>query len=252
MKIRRLLKMIYFFGFKYKCIYCSFSYRKFDFSGLSHDVLKRLDVIGGQQRDNSKCPICKSTDRERLLFFYYKKLIKPVSESKSMKILHIAPEKNLRNVLIKDQNIEYYSGDKFEEGYEYPDECAYLDITNLNYPNEVFDFVICNHVLEHVSDYNIALSEIRRVLKIGGKGILQVPLASKVERTIEDDNINTESLREYHYGQKDHVRLFGMDYPAILAKAGFTVDIYSPQYLSNDQVDKYRLNSRENLFQVTK
>lgn len=43
-----------------------------------------------------------------------------------------------------------------------------IDAMNISYPDDYFDIVIANHVLYHVEDIYIALSEIKRILKPGG------------------------------------------------------------------------------------
>jgi len=42
------------------------------------------------------------------------------------------------------------------------------DALNLNYENESFDIIICNHVYEHVTDDRVLMDEIYRVLKFDG------------------------------------------------------------------------------------
>jgi len=44
-----------------------------------------------------------------------------------------------------------------------------IDIQDINFPDETFDFIIANHMLYHVPDLDKALSEVRRALKTGGK-----------------------------------------------------------------------------------
>ena len=43
------------------------------------------------------------------------------------------------------------------------------------FTDNMYDFILCNHVLEHVENDLKALREIKRILKKGGKGIVQVP-----------------------------------------------------------------------------
>ena len=51
------------------------------------------------------------------------------------------------------------------------------DATSLDFPDDVFDAVICSEVLEHLPDYDAALVEIRRVLKPAGRLCISVPHA---------------------------------------------------------------------------
>ena len=95
-----------------------------------------------------------------------------------------------------------------------------MDILDMPLESESFDFVIANHVLEHVSDDLKALTEIRRVLRVGGYAILQTPYSSKLHHTWQDPGIADDAARLQAYGQEDHVRLFGRDIFARITSAG--------------------------------
>ena len=73
------------------------------------------------------------------------------------------------------------------------------------------DLLIANHVLEHVEDDLKALTEIRRVLKPGGRTVLQTPYSGSLHRTWQDHGIVDNDSRLQAYGQEDHVRLYGQD-----------------------------------------
>jgi len=110
--------------------------------------------------------------------------------------------------------------------------------------------VIANHVLEHIKEEEKVLPEILRVLKPGGLAILQVPIANKLNKTFEDPTILTKDDREKFYGQFDHVRLYGKDYPDRLSAAGFIVIKIKPgddQWQMSD-VEKFALNADEYLY----
>ena len=86
------------------------------------------------------------------------------------------------------------------------------------------DAIICNHVLEHIPDDRKAMKELRRVLKPGGWGILQVPISYVLAATHEDPSIVTTEAREQAFGQYDHVRIYAKDYVDRLVGAGFKVE----------------------------
>ena len=65
------------------------------------------------------------------------------------------------------------------------------------------------------------MKEIYRVLKIGGFAILQIPLNKSLETTYEDETIKDPEERKKHFGQYDHVRVYGMDFFERLNKIGF-------------------------------
>ena len=129
----------------------------------------------------------------------------------------------------------------------------HFDLHQIPLEDNRFDVVFCNHVLEHVDDALQCMKELYRVMKPGGFGIFQVPLDSTRAITYEDASITSPKDRELHFWQKDHVRLFGLDYPSWLEKAGFTVSTFDPlQHYSEELIEKYRLIKSELLYIVTK
>ncbi len=50
---------------------------------------------------------------------------------------------------------------------------------DIPFENEKFDAFICTEVLEHVENYQRLVDEIRRVLKINGKGIVTIPWSAR-------------------------------------------------------------------------
>ena len=82
---------------------------------------------------------------------------------------------------------------------------------------------MANHILEHVDNLDKALSEIYRVLKKGGFAILLSPTNPRRDVTYEDKTIIDPLERETHFGQKDHVREFGLDYASVLKKEGIEI-----------------------------
>jgi predicted SAM-dependent methyltransferase len=113
--------------------------------------------------------------------------------------------------------------------------------------------VLANHVLEHIADEARALAEIHRVLRPGGWAMLQVPIAQKLEQTREDASAESPEARERLFGQDDHVRLYGRDYPDRLEHAGFSVELWDGHVRAGgDSCDTWLLNPRESLAIATR
>ena len=97
------------------------------------------------------------------------------------------------------------------------------------------------------------MKELYRVMKPGGWGIFQVPIDYNNPETYEDAQITSEKDREIHFWQKDHVRLYGLDYPKKLERAGFKIDVFDPsKNLKEIDYDKLRLNPKELIFIANK
>ena len=64
-----------------------------------------------------------------------------------------------------------------------------LDIQSTKLPDESYDIIICNHVLEHVQDFRKALKEVHRILRKGGYFICSFPIDPNIELLDEDSNL---------------------------------------------------------------
>jgi SAM-dependent methyltransferase len=234
-----------FVGSGYKCPFCRSQFSRFLPTGIDVPVLRELNVIGGGYRTNSVCPRCYSEDRERLIVLFLEKR-KSYVFSEPVSVLHIAPEKNLSARLRRSSNINYLSAD-----LNSPMADLRMDITDIKEANDVFDVIICNHVLEHIADDKRAMRELFRVLRPGGFAILQVPIS--LGDTLEDPSISDPAERERCFGQRDHVRIYGQDYPSRLEDAGFSVAAPAPRdFLNLEAVAEYGLLRNERVFVCSK
>ena len=204
-----------------------------------------------QIRPNALCPNCKSVERTRIFWKYLHSI--PGFMDTPRKILHVAPEKQLFRLFASNPNFDYVAVDKFTEGYSYPEGTRDMDITEIDFPDNSFDFVLCSHVLEHIPDDLKAMRELFRVMKTGGWGILQVPIDLNRQTTYEDSSITSPEERKSAFGQFDHVRWYGLDYKDRLASAGFRVEIddYALK-LPADQRFRFGLGLGEDLYTVRK
>jgi len=202
--LHNIFNKIYAFvlkGDRFHCPLCSNGFRKFLPAGV-------------EQRPNGLCPGCGSLERHRLLWIALNKQWDCGQFKQGGSMLHIAPEKALTNKFI--DFFDYFSADL--DGRK---AMMAMDITAIGFPNDSFDAIVCNHVLEHVPQDRKALAELYRVLKPGGWGSIQVPMEG--ETTEEDPSVTDPAVRTRLYGQSDHIRRYGTDFVNRLKEAGFVV-----------------------------
>ena len=201
---------------------------------------------GDRQRPNALAPASLSLERHRLMWLYLQEET-PFFEDK-LKVLHIAPEQCFYGRFRKMQNLDYTTAD-----IESPLADLKFDLHDIPLADNIYDVVFCNHVFEHVTDDVRCMSELYRVMKPGGWGIMQVPQNYDWDKTLEDPSITDREERIRLFGQYDHLRMYGLDYPERLEKAGFQVEIIDyNQKLSPEKFEEYGLPKRELLYLVRK
>jgi SAM-dependent methyltransferase len=104
-----------------------------------------------------------------------------------------------------------------------------------------YDLLIACDVLEHVKDDKLAMREVSRVLRGGGYAILTVPQKDGLEVTYEDPTITDPLERKKHFGQLDHLRFYGQDFPRFLEAAGFQVAVVDEKSFPEAIVKKHVL-----------
>jgi len=186
-------------------------------------------------RENVLSPGTLSLERHRLFWLYLKNETGFFTES--LRVLHFAPEQAFYKKFRKMKNLDYITTD-----LNSPIADVKADICDLPFKDNKFNFIICNHVLEHIPDDTKALEEIYRILAPGGTAILQVPYKAHLETTFEDDSVTDPKERARIFGQYDHVRVYGMDYFEKLRSIGFKVEAvdYTKKF-SKSEIQKYRL-----------
>ncbi len=187
------------------------------------------------QRENVLAPGTLSLERHRLLWLYLKNETNFFTEN--LKVLHFAPEQAFYKRFKKLKNLDYTTTD-----LNSPLADVKADICNLPFDDNSFDFILCNHVLEHIPDDTKAMQELYRILKPGGTGIFQIPQDLSRATTFEDDSITDPKERAKIFGQYDHVRIYGRDYFERLRAVGFQVNsVPYTTHFSKTEIEKYRL-----------
>jgi SAM-dependent methyltransferase len=185
-------------------------------------------------------------ERHRLLWLYFQTHTNIFSEP--IKLLHVAPELCFYHAFQKLEHLDYVTAD-----INSPLASVRMDITHIQFADNTFDAIVCNHVLEHINDDGQAMRELYRVLKPGGWAVIQSPVEPGRVETLEDAALVTRKQRLQFYGHDDHRRLYGSDYVQRLESAGFdvTVDPYV-KTLDAESRRRHVLNVNEDIYFCTK
>jgi len=221
--IRRVL-VLFYIGNKVYCNICESNLKRFI-------LFDNNDLI---------CPRCGSLGRQRRLWEVINETI-PFKESDF--ILHFSPskilQKKLKAIYPNYVSTDYNGNLNTDKSY---------DIININAPDNSFDIVICYHVLEHIIDDMRAIYELNRILKPGGKLILQTPF--KTGDIYEDYSITTKECRLKHFGQEDHVRIYSVQgLKSRIEKVLFNVEVLS---FSESASNKFGYKPEEYILLCTK
>lgn len=162
------------------------------------------------------CPICGSLPRSRRLYnLLNEEFLKP-----NFLVLDFSPLRIQYSKLKARKDINYFPSD-FDDEFIADHK---FDMRNIPVEDDKFDLIICYHILEHIVEDYIAMKELYRVLKKGGKLLVQTPF--KEGEIYEDEKIVSPKDRLKHFGQDNHVRIYSVKGLAVrLQEAGFKTEI---------------------------
>lgn len=237
-------------GNKCYCNICGFNAKDFLTRGHAYPIIQELEIIGAGKR-KVDCKKCGSSDRDRLIGAFFEQHFQEQNLS-DKQLLHIAPEFALTHLFEHKYKLNVTRADA-KIGYAkfmYNNQVIQIDLCHLPFETHSFDFVIANHVLEHVSNVHLALKEIERVLKPNGIAITQVPLALKLNQTREAKSNWQKREKIKFLGQADHLRLFGDDLSTIIEMSGLVPNFW--HFQNQEMQVKMRLNPKEFVIQSIK
>lgn len=177
----------------------------------------RFFSFGIVPRPEALCASCGALERHRLVWRYFRERTDLFQRTEA-RMLHLAPEPCLAERLEAQLGEGYIRADLAGGGVD-----VRLDICALPWADGAFDMIYCSHVLEHVSDDLLAMRELCRVLEPNGWAILLVPITAQT--SVEDPSVVEPLERLRLFGQRDHVRRYGMDVVGRLRRAGFDVEV---------------------------
>ena len=191
------------------------------------------------------CSSCGSSDRERLYKLYIDKYIK----DKKIKLVDFAPSVPLQKYLKSKKNINYRSADLMMVGVD-----DKVDITDMKkYKDNTFDFFVCSHIMEHVSDDSKAMRELFRILKPGGEGILMTPIMDRKGVFDADTSVTDIPERWRRFAQDDHVRLYEKDiFMKRVRDSGFKIEQHDFRSLGLVSILRNGIRLKSRLYIVKK
>ncbi|WP_191832906.1 class I SAM-dependent methyltransferase [Pseudomonas fluorescens] len=199
--------------------------------------------------DTYSCAKCGASDRERLYAYWVTRFYSNQRGKRASKAIHFAPEAGLLTKLRSSGVFsEYQTADLMMENVDHK-----VDLMNLPFVAETYDFFICSHVLEHVDDDRAAMRELLRIIKTSGCGILMAPIIVGLPKTIEDPSITDEGERWRLFGQNDHVRLYSHnDFVSRIKESGFKLQQCDQSYFGASLFKKLGLKPSSILYVVSK
>ncbi|OGW39039.1 MAG: hypothetical protein A2Y97_02315 [Nitrospirae bacterium RBG_13_39_12] len=246
---------------KYHCPVCNTSIKHFNpLPEFYSDNLKkygyryRLEQAETLNYLEYSCPLCGASDRDRLYALYIKSYLANEKKDREIKIIEFAPSAPLSHFIRKlialtGENASYRTADMNMDSVD-----DKVDITDMSlYDDNMFDFFICSHILEHVSDDRKALHELYRILKPWGMGILMAPIVLGLTEIDEDPSIKEESEGWRRFGQYDHVRIYSKDGFMKRAKeVGFSIHQYGKEHFGEKIFTQSGISKQSILYVVEK
>jgi SAM-dependent methyltransferase len=171
---------------------------------------------GNPPRWDAACPSCGGFERHRFLAVLLNEgLLKGKSN-----VLHFAPETGV-SALLRRFATRYVTADLIQ-----PDVDLKLNIEETGLPNEIFDAIVCSHVLQYVDDKK-ALPELRRILRPNGLLVVMIPIVegiSSFEDVTRDPNDYLPKQRIYGSDFRDLLRGTGFDFKEHIAEGSIAID----------------------------
>ncbi len=200
------------------------------------------NIVGAGFRPRTKCPYCNGGDRLRFAVEVIRRCTDMLTAK--CRVLEFAAAEGTKSLLTKNPNCEYHSADINEGAAE-----MVINITDINLPDDSYDYIICMHVLEHVPDEAKAVSEMKRVCKNRGKLLITVPVDISRDQTFVSPEATTPADRLRLYGQSDHVRLYGSDVCDRLSSYGMKVrELRADECLAKHEIKRLKVIPNDRAF----
>lgn len=198
-------------------------------------------------REKYTCPRCGSSDRDRLIISFLKKV--ELSTSKEgTRVLQIAPSPTIDQWIRQwCPTVEYDTTDMMMDNVTFKS-----DIQDMNMvADDSYDVVICSHVLEHVKDDDKAMAEMKRIVKPDGMVVFLVPIELEREEIDEAWGLSEEENWR-RFGQNDHCRAYSKNGLIKRLEKHFFVRQLGKNYFGEEVFNACGLSDTSTLYILTK
>jgi len=170
---------------------------------------------GGLHSEFARCPRCGAVARDRFLYLC---MVQRVAYRRDLRVLETSPRLGEGYRRVMARRVDYLTSDYDERAHKAQ---LMLDLTRMEMADESLDLVVTPHVLEHIPDTDAALRELYRVLRQGGRALIQVPLLQPYTAPPREP--------EFHGDDTPVFWRFGFDLTKRLREHGFTATLLVTQ-----------------------
>ncbi len=143
-------------------------------------------------RERLLCPQCNLNNRLRAALHIFDDILKPKPDSNIYITEQTTPLYNHLKLQYPNLVGSEYLGDSVQMGYSNEAGIRNEDLTQLSFQEDELDFILTFDVLEHIPDYQKALTECFRCLKPNGFMLFSIPFALMDEKNIVRARLNKE------------------------------------------------------------
>lgn len=136
------------------------------------------------------CAKCYSLERHRILYSLYNDCLR--ERVQGVACLHFAPDHSINSQWFGKYEASTYGGENS------------IDLQKIDRPDGFYDWIICNHVLEHVEDDQRAMREMLRITADDGIIQFAMPMPLYREKTVDWGKPDE--------AQHGHWRIYGKDF----------------------------------------
>jgi len=226
----------------FKCPVCQQNLHKFvSFTSYYVENSKRHLVLHKPEED--ACPHCNANNIERLSAIYLREKLPSYNKSKQTVVLDISSSPSLVH-LFNDFTLTRHTADLFVENIN-----DQVDLTNIsNIASDSCDILICSVSHEQVNDNMHILSELYRVLKTDGWGIIMAP-----RRLDKDLQIPDKIEHWQHLNQSDHTHLNNnSNLAGLMETTGFVIRQFGIEYFGESAFKQHGITNTSVLYVAEK